>query len=253
MPAYPRDFFEQRKSSVDQALCFVLMPFGARFTGVWQIVKETVEEQFGLTCVRADQISRPGNIMEDVLEYIARAGTVVADLTDRNPNVFYELGIAHSVKPASSVYLLSQAIDFIPFDLRHLRCLVYEADLANLRDQLSEAFSQGTLKRYRITLREGERAKFAARVSGKDRCLYEVECEGLYLGDNGAKMMLRVTQFVAGREPEQVLADGLYLGEERLDFSLRPRLDWKLHFGGGNREEARVFLERESPGSTETS
>ena len=65
--------------------------------------------------------------MEDVLEYIVNAGTVIADITDRNPNDFYEPGIARAIKPSSAVYLLSQSMDFIPFDLRHLRCLVYKS------------------------------------------------------------------------------------------------------------------------------
>lgn len=246
MPAYPKDFFDQNrnKTEEDPGLCFVLMPFGKKFDPVWKIIHETAEgEEFNLTCIRADHISKPGNIMEDVLEYIVSAGTVIADLTDRNPNVFYELGIAHAIKPSSAVYLLSQSMDFIPFDLRHLRCLVYKPDLSDLGKKLADAFSQGGLRQYRITLREGERLKIPARLKGKDRCLYELECEARYLGDNGIKFILRATRFVARRNPEEFYNDGHFLGEGDNELDL-PWLDWKLRYGGGDRTKATILLQR---------
>jgi HEAT repeat protein len=62
--------------------------------------------------------------MADIWRSIQEATFVVADLSGRNPNVLYELGLAHAVqKPA---VLLSQQIDDIPFDLRSIRCLIYQ-------------------------------------------------------------------------------------------------------------------------------
>jgi nucleoside 2-deoxyribosyltransferase len=62
--------------------------------------------------------------MQSVWEGINRAGIVIADMTERNPNVFYELGIAHTLgKP---VVMITQSMEFVPFDLKHLRCLVYD-------------------------------------------------------------------------------------------------------------------------------
>ena len=84
-------------------LCFVLMPFNDQFAKVWDVIKKTTEgDRFNLQCLRADAIARPGYIMEDVLEYIARAGTILAELSGRNANVFYELGIAHATAPPSA-------------------------------------------------------------------------------------------------------------------------------------------------------
>ena len=63
-------------------------------------------------------------IMDDILKSIESADLVLADLSRRNANVFYEVGICHALhKP---VLLLAQSIDDVPFDLRHRRVLLYE-------------------------------------------------------------------------------------------------------------------------------
>jgi nucleoside 2-deoxyribosyltransferase len=62
--------------------------------------------------------------MDDILESIRKADVVLADLTGKNANVFYEVGICHALgKP---VLLLAQSIEDVPFDLRHRRVLLYE-------------------------------------------------------------------------------------------------------------------------------
>src|SRR4051795_6436107 len=63
-------------------------------------------------------------IMDDIARSIQRARLINADLTGRNPNVFYEVGIAHALN--KQVLLMTQSIDDVPFDLRHRRALVYE-------------------------------------------------------------------------------------------------------------------------------
>ena len=105
--------------------CFVLMPFGdiRDLQTVYRDHVKAIIERCGLRCERADDIYDVSGVMQSVWEGINRARVVVADLTERNANVFYELGIAHTLgKP---VIMLSQSIDFVPFDLRHLRCIVY--------------------------------------------------------------------------------------------------------------------------------
>jgi hypothetical protein len=249
MPAYPRDFFLESRAQVEPSLCFVLMPFKKKFNRVWEIIRVTAEsDPFNLQCLRADQISRPGYIMEDVLQYIARASTIIADLTDRNPNVFYELGIARTHKASTAVFLLSQSIDFIPFDLRHLRCLIYKPDLSDLGAKLTEAFHQAVPPQYRLNLHERERKKFPVRLSGRDRCLYELELEGHYLGVDGVKFTLRIIRFVAAQQPEEVYEEPLYLGQEQNVMDL-PKLDWKLRYGGVgvDRGEGIFFLQPKDP------
>jgi hypothetical protein len=74
---------------------------------------------------------------------LMEARVVVADLTTKNPNVFYELGLAHTL--GHEVVLLTQNMDEIPFDLRHLRCHDYTPDtsgLSVLRQKLHLAFNE---------------------------------------------------------------------------------------------------------------
>jgi hypothetical protein len=106
--------------------CFVLMPF-AEAHDLQEVyarhVRPVVEERCRLRCERADDIHDVSGIMQSVWESINRARFVIADLTDRNPNVFYELGIAHTLGKA--VIIITQSMEYVPFDLRHLRCIVY--------------------------------------------------------------------------------------------------------------------------------
>lgn len=109
-----------------QAFCFVLMPFSPRkLTDIYErYVKQPIESQLGLKCIRADNIDRSTEIMKDIWDSINHATIVVAELTDRNPNVFYEMGMAHVVgKP---VILIAQTIEHVPFDLRGVRVIIYD-------------------------------------------------------------------------------------------------------------------------------
>jgi transcriptional regulator with AAA-type ATPase domain len=106
--------------------CFVLMPFADQndLQAVYnEHIKNVIENKCGLRCERADDIYDISGIMQSVWESINKATLIIADLTQRNPNVFYELGIAHTLgKP---VIIITQSMDFVPFDLRHLRCILY--------------------------------------------------------------------------------------------------------------------------------
>ena len=72
---------------------------------------------------RADNIDSQQNILKDIVTAIAESDVVVADLTDANPNVYYELGLAHALR--KQVVLLSQDVGTAPFDLRSYRILEY--------------------------------------------------------------------------------------------------------------------------------
>jgi hypothetical protein len=85
------------RPNVDPKLCFVLMPFGDPFDGYYeQIIKPTVESA-GLHALRADEVYGTTAIIRDIWESIWRARIVIADVTGKNPNVNYELGLSHAL------------------------------------------------------------------------------------------------------------------------------------------------------------
>jgi hypothetical protein len=116
--------FGSREFTLDPSLCFVLMPFDEALKPVYDDHIRGVVEGESLTCVRADEIVGVQQITADIWEYVNRARFLIADLTNMNANVFYELGLAHAL--AKPVILLTQSIDHVPFDLKAHRCLIYE-------------------------------------------------------------------------------------------------------------------------------
>lgn len=116
--------FSKRTFRMESDLCFVLMPFRDELEAVYSDHIRKVSRSVGLRCKRADDIFSNTTIIEDIWDYINRARIIIADLTGKNPNVFYEVGLAHVL--GKHVVLVTQSIDDIPFDLRHLRNIVYE-------------------------------------------------------------------------------------------------------------------------------
>lgn len=108
--------------------CFVIMPFASEFAGVWDEVLRPTIVSIGDVCVRGDDFFTPGVIMQDVFREVENADYLIADLTNKNANVFYELGYAHALK--KPVVLITQQILDIPFDLRHHRVIGYENTIA---------------------------------------------------------------------------------------------------------------------------
>lgn len=113
-------------ADVDEGMCFIVMPFGVESLGIVyeDFVKPTLADRCKLRPERGDDVFGSNVIMDDITKSIRRARLIIADLTGRNPNVFYEVGIAHALN--KQVLLMTQSIDDVPFDLRHRRALVYE-------------------------------------------------------------------------------------------------------------------------------
>jgi hypothetical protein len=110
--------------TLDPQLCFVIMPFGDRLQPIYEDSIRPTIEAAGLRCERADDVRGTAVITWDIWERINRARFLVADLTDLNANVFYELGLAHAL--SKEVVLITQSMDFVPFDLKALRCICYD-------------------------------------------------------------------------------------------------------------------------------
>jgi hypothetical protein len=113
--------------SVDERLVFVLMPFTEDLTRIYQTIIKPTVEFMGLVCRRADDYKSSRAIIQDIWKAICEARIVIADLTDLNPNVMYELGIAHTVgKETILIYQRPEKDIKFPFDLIHIRRIEYE-------------------------------------------------------------------------------------------------------------------------------
>ena len=125
--------FQGRDFLLDERLVFVLSPFTEPYSTVYSDhIKPTVENISRFRCRRADDIYDNRPIIEDIWRCIVQARIVISELTGRNGNVFYETGIAHTV--GKEVILITQSMSDVPFDLRHLRCVVYEYTPRGMRD-----------------------------------------------------------------------------------------------------------------------
>ena len=112
-------------SVAEGSSCFVMQPFGGHLGGYYESIFKPAIEQAGLAPVRADaDIFGTGKIMDQVWRGIRNATVLVAELTSKNPNVFYELGLAHALE--KPVVLVSSNTDDVPFDLQHIRVILYD-------------------------------------------------------------------------------------------------------------------------------
>ena len=113
--------------SVDERLVFVLMPFAEGLNRIYQTIIKPTIESVGLVCRRADDYKTSRAIIQDIWKAICEARIVIADLTDLNPNVMYELGIAHTVGKETVLIYQRPGKDIkFPFDLIHIRRIEYE-------------------------------------------------------------------------------------------------------------------------------
>lgn len=114
--------FQGRGFLPKEDCAFVIMPFVPKWSGiVYETIKTTLKE-LKFKCKRADE--QYGHlVLEDIWQGISEASIVIADVTGRNPNVYYELGIAHVL--GRRLILLTQDTSDIPFDTRNYRHVNY--------------------------------------------------------------------------------------------------------------------------------
>lgn len=119
--------------------CFVMMPFGHWFDTYYKEIYVPAIREAGMEPVRADELFSTGSVIEQISEQIEKSKILLADLTGKNANVFYELGLAHgATKP---VVFTSGALEDVPFDLRHLRVAIYDVRDPNWGLKLKETLT----------------------------------------------------------------------------------------------------------------
>ena len=114
---------------------FVLMPFEKKFNDIYKFgIKQTCAE-LDAYCERVDEQIFSERILDRIYNQISKADLIIADMTGRNANVFYEVGYSHAIN--KNVILLTQESEDIPFDLKHFPHIIYNGEIDKLKESLS--------------------------------------------------------------------------------------------------------------------
>lgn len=153
--------------------CFVIMPFGNLFNKYYEKVYRPAIVDAGLEPRRADEIFTPGPFMTDVVLGIIKSSIILAELTGRNANVFYELGFCHALE--KTAVLIAQSEADIPSDLRALKFITYniaDPEWANdlkssVTNTLRSAKNEESSSRFRLPgLDDRETTEIAKSLAG---------------------------------------------------------------------------------------
>jgi len=133
---------KQAVKNTDSKNVFVLMPFDDQSKAIYYNVLKPVIESFGYSVSKADEDLRTGIVIEQIRESIKNAALVVADVSGKNPNVFYELGYAHGVE--KNVLIITNDKNDVPFDISHVRYFEYSYDpnFENLKNKFLPIFKK---------------------------------------------------------------------------------------------------------------
>lgn len=127
--------FQLPEGGVEQDLVGVMMPFEAGFAPVYEAMK-SASQSIQMRCQRVDEIWLESAVIQDIFNLIFRSHIVVVDITGKNPNVMYEMGIAHTM--GKHVVPIAQSLDGLPFDMAHHRVLKYLPNSEGLKKFESE-------------------------------------------------------------------------------------------------------------------
>jgi hypothetical protein len=243
---YPKDFYSQTSKRIKKASCFVLMSFNPSLKEVFETIKETLESDLlNIECNRADDFHQP-QIMETILKGIAHSEYIIADLTDANSNVFYELGLAHMYKNMEKVIILTQKLEFVPFDLRQFRCIVYEQSIAGskrLKDELVKTFEEVARNSFRIRLKENKIIPFSKRIIGRGNYLYELSFISPFLGHDAIKLQINFTQLAVDGAKIELENQLLYLSEDKPEDRIN-NIPWIVSLIKSDGHEATISIDK---------
>jgi hypothetical protein len=115
---------------------FVLMPFASNFDDIYNLGIESACKDAGTYCERVDKQIFTESILERVYNQIHKCDIIIADMSGKNPNVFYEVGYAHAINKRT--ILVTNDANDIPFDLKHFPHIVYNNSISSLKNELTK-------------------------------------------------------------------------------------------------------------------
>jgi len=135
--------------SGSESRIFVVMQFGEQFDALYKDVIQPVSSKLGFKAFRADDVFRPGVILQDIRRGIVESDVIVAEITPANPNVFYELGYAHALEKPT-VLLANKRTEKLPFDVSGYRVIFYDDTIGGKREV------ESTLYKHLASIRKGD-------------------------------------------------------------------------------------------------
>lgn len=127
---------------IEEDLVFVLTPFNDKMESTYRLIKDVCKKN-RLKCKRGDEEFIQGDIFPHILKHILKARIIIANINGRNPNVFYELGIAHTLDKPSLI--VAKNLSDAPFDVRSKRMILYDNE-TELRDKLDKNIRNALIK-----------------------------------------------------------------------------------------------------------
>jgi hypothetical protein len=152
-------------STLPKPFVFVLMPFEAKFNDIYKFGIKGAAEDVGAYAERLDEQLFGEGMLDRIFNQISKADLIVADMTGRNPNVFYEVGYAHALGKVT--LLLTQDANDIPFDLKHRQHTVYGGRIETLRKELADRLRWG-IEESRRQAKGISSEQLTIRLLGKD-------------------------------------------------------------------------------------
>jgi hypothetical protein len=140
---YMTDFLKysgikEQELIIRKDLVFVLTPFNNSFNKQFEAIKKTCE-RMGLVCMRGDEEYIKGEILPNIIKLMAQSRLVIANIDGRNPNVYYELGLAHAMdKP---VLMVASSVENLTFDLQSRQIILFKG-IDDLQQKLRDALTK---------------------------------------------------------------------------------------------------------------
>lgn len=199
---------------------FVIMPFAEHYRQVYEHGIAPAVNSFGYRCVRADDPYAPRNIVKNIIENLFYSDIIIADISDFNPNVFYELGIAHCFGN-KTILICDEKFDKPPFDLSNYHIIFYKNDIDGIRNILKENLIS-TISSYEDWIKEPNNPvqDFLPKVDLFKTTFYKIYNAGMDIGYGNAvrlKSDEKVYRAIANKSDEGAVV-GIVIENARAGF-----------------------------------
>lgn len=148
---YPKQI-NKTKYTAQENQCFFAMPFSDQYTNLYDTLVLYLQNN-GYKCIRVDNnLSASVPIINLILNGIATSQFVIVDISETNANVFYELGITHTIKDYENVFIIKEKDAKTPFDIQHLQYIAYDKN--NLKELATTLLERLKANQYKNTFKK---------------------------------------------------------------------------------------------------